>query len=105
MTYTFLRNTLYADAIPMFAGQKAVETGIYLPSGNGKVPFAFRKDLGEAAANVLIQDDHENKTYELTGSELYTFEEIAQTLSELSGRTVVYTDADEKEFPEVLKKL
>lgn len=104
-TYTFLRNTLYADAIAMFAGENAVETGVYLPAGNGKVPFALRKDLAEATANVLAQNGHENKIYNLTGGDLYSFGDVAQILSELLGQTVSYTDADEKEYAETLKKL
>lgn len=104
LSYTFLRNTLYAEAIPMFAGEKAVETGIYLPAGNGKVPFVCRKDLGEATANVLATEGHENKTYQLTGDTLYSYGDIALLLSELSGKAVKYTDADTMTFPDMLKR-
>ena len=102
-TYTFLRNSLYSDAIPMFAGENAVEAGIFLPAGNGKVPFVLRNDLAEATASVLSQSGHENKTYNLTG-DLHSFADIAGILSELSGKTVSYIDADAKIFPEVLKQ-
>lgn len=44
LTYTVLRNTLYIDGIPKFAGEKVFETGIYLPSGNGKVPYTLRRN-------------------------------------------------------------
>lgn len=104
LTYTLLRNNLYADGIPFFAGEKVLETGIYLPSANGKVPYALRKEMGEAAANVLLQNGHENKTYEIAGNDLYSYEDVAKTLSELSGKTVSYTDADATTFPEQLKQ-
>jgi NAD(P)H dehydrogenase (quinone) len=104
LTYTVLRNTLYTGGIPLFAGEKVFETGIYLPSGNGKVPFALRREMGEAAANVLLQNGHENQTYEITGGDLYSYEDVANELSALSGRTVNYVDADPMTFPAKLKE-
>src|SRR5450432_4133795 len=104
LTYTVLRNTLYTGATPLFGGEKIIQTGIHLPAGNGKVPFALRREMGEAAANVLLQNGHENKTYELTAGELYSYEDVARELSALSGRSVHYTDADPTTFPAQLKE-
>jgi NAD(P)H dehydrogenase (quinone) len=104
LTYTILRNTLYTGATPLFGGEKVIKTGISLPTGNGKVPFALRRELGEAAANALLQKGHENQTYELTASDLYSYGDVARELSALSGRTVNYTDADPATFPAKLKE-
>lgn len=104
LKYTILRNTLYADGIPMFVGAKVFETGIYLPTAEGKVPYALRNEMAEAAANVLLQNEHNNKTYEISGNELYSFQDIANVLSELSGKTVQYTNADTTTFPTLLKQ-
>ncbi|MFF2089092.1 SDR family oxidoreductase [Paenibacillus sp. NPDC058174] len=101
--YTILRNTIYADALPMFLGDNVFDTGIYLPAGNARVPFALRRELGEAAANVSLQPNHENKTYVLTGSQHYSFENLAEILSEISGKTVNYINADLKSFEETLR--
>ena len=105
LTYTVLRNTLYSGATPLFGGEKVINTGIYLPTGNGKVPFALRREMGEAAANILIQNGHENQTYQITASELYSYGDVANELSALSGRTVNFTDADPVTFPKRLKEL
>jgi NAD(P)H dehydrogenase (quinone) len=102
LTYTVLRNT-HTGATPLL-GEKVIKTGIYLPTGNGKVPFALRREMGEAAANVLLQNGHENQTYEITGSDLYSYEDVANELSALSGRTVNYADADPVTFPTQLKE-
>lgn len=104
LAYTFLRNTLYTDVIPMHVGEKVFESGIYLPAGDGKVPYALRREMGEAAANVLLQNGHENKTYEITGSELYSYTDVAQVLSELSGKNIAYTDVEATTFSELLKQ-
>jgi NAD(P)H dehydrogenase (quinone) len=104
LPYTLLRDTLYTGATPLFAGEKVIKTGIYLPTGNGKVPFALRREMGEAAANILLQNGHENKTYELTAGDLYSYKDVADAFSALSGKTVNYTDADPVTFPAKLKE-
>lgn len=103
LDYTFLRNTLYTDGLQMFAGQKVFENGIYLPAGSGKVPYALRREMGEAAGNVLLQNIHKNKVYDITGSELYSYADVADALSQLSGKTVNYTAAEPKIFQQQLK--
>lgn len=103
-TFTFLRNSLYSDSIPGLTGEAAVETGIFIPAKNGKVSYVLRDELAEVTANVLWQNGHENKIYELTGGPLYSFGDIAAILSELSGKTVPYSDIDEPAYAEMLRK-
>lgn len=104
LTYTFLENGLYAEVIPLFLGENVTETGVFFPAGEGKVAFASRRDLGEAAANVLLGNGHENQTYRLTGAVAYSFEEVAQLLSELSGKNVKYISPEPEVFVETLKQ-
>jgi NAD(P)H dehydrogenase (quinone) len=104
LPFTILRNTLYTDGIPFFAGEQVFETGIYFPAGNGSVPFALRDEMGEATANVLLQDGHENKTYSVTGSKLYSYEDVASELSALSGKTITYAQANTAEYINKLKQ-
>jgi len=104
LTYTVLRNTLYTGATPLFGGEKVIQTGINLPTGNGKVPFALRREMGEASANALLQNGHENKSYQLTAGDLYSYKDVADALSALTGETVTYTDADPVTFPAKLKE-
>ena len=104
LKYTFLRNTLYTDVIPFYIGKKVLETGVFLPAGNGKVAYALRREMGEATANALLQNGHENKIYEITGSELYSYEDVAKALSELSGKSIAYTDIEPTKLSEQLKQ-
>ena len=103
-TYTFLQNTLYYETIPMYVGERVLETGIYFPAGEGKVAFATRADLAEAAAAVLTGIGHENKTYGLAGAESVSFTDIAHELSELSGKEVPYNSPVSDEFEASLKQ-
>jgi len=105
LTYTFLRNSLYSDALPLFIGEKIVETGtVYFPGGEGKSPFASRINMAEATANVLSSDGHENKAYPFTNSEAYSFGDIAGMLSEITGKTISYVSPTPDEYKEQLSK-
>lgn len=105
LKYTFFRNNLYTDTILMFAGENPFETGIALPTGNGKVGFALRREIGEAIANDLLETTNDNKTYEITGSESHSYAEVASELSKLSGATVTYTDLQSSAYEDFLKQV
>lgn len=104
LSYTFLQNSLYAEVIPMFLGENVVETGVFFPAGEGKVAFALREDLGEATANILVSEGHENLTYNLTGSEIISFAEVAAIFSELSEKAVSYINPENEIFEGALKQ-
>ena len=102
VAYTLLNNNLYADVIPMFVGEKVLETGVYFPGGEGKVPFATREDMAEAAAVVLTTGGHENKEYTIAGDVAYSFGDIAQLLSDITGKGIAYTSPTANEHARVL---
>lgn len=104
LNYTILRNNIYADYIPMFVGHNVTETGIFLPAGDAPVAFTLRNDMAEAAANVLISEGHDNKDYAITNTEAVTFHDIAQIISEASGKEVGYISPEPAAFVEVLTK-
>ncbi len=104
LNYTLFRNVLYMDTIPQFAGENAVDTGIYLPTGQGRVSFALRNEMGEAIANALLEGDRNNGIYTLTGSESYSFDDVAATLSDLSGQEVNYTSTEKLAFEAQMKE-
>lgn len=53
--------------IPLFVGgDKVYEAGIAPPTGDGRVSFALRHELGEAIANMLAQDTPESRVIDLT---------------------------------------
>jgi NAD(P)H dehydrogenase (quinone) len=98
LSYALFRNALYMDVIPQFVGEKVFETGISLPAGEGKVSYALRSEMGEAIANVLSTDNGDNKIYQFTGNEAYTFGDVATALSELSGKEVKYNPVEKSAF-------
>lgn len=98
MAWTFLKNGLYADGLPMFIGEKVLEYGIALPAGNGKTAFTVRADMALASANLLLQSGHEGKSYEFGAPAAYSYAEVAAMISRISGRSVAYRPLSVEEF-------
>lgn len=102
LTYTILRNALYLDVLPMFLGQKVLETGVFIPAGNGKTSFAARADMAKGAAKVLLSDNHVNKEYDFASGRSWNFQDIADILSKLSGIKVPYISPDHETYRQAL---
>ncbi|TWI59110.1 SDR family oxidoreductase [Halalkalibacter nanhaiisediminis] len=106
LPYTFLRNALYTDVFvnPGIAGSVAAGE-VVTNAGNGKLNAVSREDLAKAAATVLLEDGHENKSYNLVNPQPWTFDELAEILSEVSGKNVVHRSVSYDEAKEYLKNV
>jgi NAD(P)H dehydrogenase (quinone) len=87
--WTFLRMSMYADFIPLMAGDDGVIRG---PADGGRVSVVTRDDIARAAAVVLTSDGHAGALYDMTGPEALTMAEMAAQISEVTGRRVVFED-------------
>lgn len=85
-----LRNNWYTENyVPDVS--RAAETGVLAASvGDGRVASATRADYAEAAAAVLLGEDHVGETLELSGDVAWSFEELAEAASDVVGRPVTY---------------
>ena len=102
LNYTILKHALYTDGLPMFLGN-VMETGmIYLPAGDGKVAFASRKDMAEAASVILTTSGHEDKSYEISAPKSYSFHDVAEFLSDILGKQITYVSPSVDEFKKTL---
>ncbi|HEY1046614.1 MAG TPA: SDR family oxidoreductase [Bacteroidia bacterium] len=102
LTYTIMRNNLYADTLPMFLGEKVLEQGIFFPAGETVSSFVLRNDLAEATANILLSNEFDNKSIALGNSEKLSISDIANHLSDVSGKQVAYTSPDKGTYETVL---
>lgn len=90
MAFTFLRDNLYADFFPYMIGDDDVVRG---PAENGKVAAVALDDIAESAVAVLKDPQaHAGATYNLTGPQALTFDEIAAILSKATGRPIRFVD-------------
>ena len=104
LNYTIFQNGLYMEFLQFFVNKEHLEKGIFLPTGNGKVAFTLRADQSEAIANVLMNEDFENKSYLFTNTETYSFFDVANVLSDLSAKEINYTPIELSAFLETMKQ-
>lgn len=90
MSWTFLRDSFYADIVPSFADDHGVIRG---PAGEGRTSLVAQADVARSAAAVL-QDPaaHVGATYRMTGPEALTMTEIAAVISAARGTEVTFLD-------------
>jgi NAD(P)H dehydrogenase (quinone) len=88
LAFTFLRDNIYADFLPLMVGADGVIRG---PAGRGRVALVAQDDIAEVAAAVLLSpEDHRDRTYDLTGPEALDLDEAAAVATQVTGRTVTY---------------
>jgi NAD(P)H dehydrogenase (quinone) len=87
LEWTILRCGLYTEFVHNNWIEPAFHSGlISIPVGAGLIAPITRDDVAAAAVAVLTSGGHERRTYELTGSRAYSFEEIAHLTSAVAAR-------------------
>ncbi|MEP6463819.1 MAG: SDR family oxidoreductase [Frankiaceae bacterium] len=97
IAWTSLRNGFYAHSLTWLAGSWR-ETGRITVPADGPVSWTAREDAAQAAAAVLASDGAYDGPVTLTASTAPTFEEIAATVSELTGRQIRCVVVDPEEW-------
>ena len=98
LAHTVLRHPLYANDLPMFIGANAAKTGFAAPAGNGRIALACFQELAEAGAVLLRQSGHENRSYLLNSGSSWSFADIAEALSGLTGKAIAYEPISSEAF-------
>lgn len=89
LAFTILRDSFYLDLLPEMAGANGTIRG---PAGSGRVAWVAREDVAQVVAAALIEDEHEGRTYDVTGPEAFGLAEAAARLAALTGRDVRYAE-------------
>lgn len=87
LRWTFLRDNIYLDFMPFFAGEDGVIRG---PAEDGRAAVVARDDIAASAVAVLSGDGHDGAIYEMTGPEALTLYEAAEQVAQAAGRPVTY---------------
>lgn len=84
--YTILRPAAFMQGFL----ESATGGSIYTCAEDGRVAMVDVSDIAAVAAAALTEDGHEGKTYTLTGPEALSYDEMAATLSEATGRQITH---------------
>lgn len=104
LAWTFLRPSFFMQNLSTTHLADIRDRGeIFVPAGSGRTNFIDVADVGEAAAVCLTSPGHENRAYEITGSEALTYDEVAAILSAACDRKITYRRPSAKQFKAHMK--
>ena len=94
MAYTILRpNGFMQNLIAYFAPSIRAQGVFYQSTGDAKISHLDLRDIAAAAARILRSpSQHAGKIYELNGPEPLSYAEVAEKISNATGRKVQYVD-------------
>ena len=103
--YTFLRASFFMQNLNTTHRTDLVTyNDIFIPAGQAKTAFIDTRDIGAVAAHILTTDGHQNKSYELTGKEAFTYDEVAHIFTEVLGRNITYSNPSLLHFARRMKR-
>ena len=95
LSYTAIRGGMYADEIPGWFDKDGVAT---VPGGDGRMSFALRRELAEAAVAVLTDPYNDRTVYDVTTPESVSMAELAAIASTATGRPYRYAPRTDEEW-------
>lgn len=100
LTYTAIREGVYAEAFPVFINWYPDTTAVRLPA-DGEIAWTRRTELGEATARIMIRGGYENQTVLFTSEETITTKELVEVLNETTSRQVKFEIVSSEEYARV----
>jgi uncharacterized protein YbjT (DUF2867 family) len=91
MAWTHLRPNHFMQNYHTIYRESVRRGTIAFYTGSGRTSFVDARDVGAAAAAVLLEPGHEGRAPLLTGAEALDHAEIAAILSRATGREIHYT--------------
>ncbi|KAJ2928185.1 hypothetical protein H1R20_g8907, partial [Candolleomyces eurysporus] len=91
LDYIALRPTWFIDNFLEFHGKDIREHDEFksvMP--NAKIPLISVADIGQVALNVFLNDKNERTDQRIIGPELVTYDQVADTLTEVLGRKITH---------------
>ena len=104
LDWTMIRPGFFMQTFAASAPRIKASGNIVLPLGNATLCATDLRDVAAVMVKVLTETGHENKSYDITGPELITMEEVASRFSSILGREYKYMDLPLEAFKGALQK-
>lgn len=92
LDYTIVRASWFNQNFSeSFFLEPILEGFVALPQADVKVPYVDTDDIAEVAVAALLNEEHNGKTYQLTGPKSLTFKEVIEEISEITRRDIAFT--------------
>lgn len=101
LAWTFLRPNSFMQNVVTYMGETIkAQAAFYSASGKAKISHVDVRDIAAVAVKALTEPNHEGKAYTLSGPEALTYDELADELSKVLGRSISHINLS----PSDLKK-
>lgn len=105
MHWTMIRPTFFMQNLLGSARTIKAQDIISLPVGTGKIAATDMRDAASVMTTVLTSNGkHFDQSYDLTGPELMTMDEVAAAFSTVLGREIRYVEQPLQEFGDFLRQ-
>ena len=96
--YVILRPNWFTDNLLTYWARDVREGEIKVPAGEGKTSFIDARDIAAAGAAALTTDRFDGQAFNLTGPEALSYGQVAELVTQVTGRAVGYRSIDDEEF-------
>jgi len=103
LNWVIIRPTFFNQMLLMCAHHIKIHNTLHFPMSNGCVVATDVRDVAEVAAKVLTGSGHINKIYNICGSELLSFNAIADLFSKVLKRKITYINYPINDYKEMLE--
>ncbi|WP_441002260.1 NmrA family NAD(P)-binding protein [Pseudocolwellia agarivorans] len=103
LNWVIIRPTFFNQMLLMCAYNIKANDTLIFPMANGCVAATDVRDVAEIAATVLTEPGHNNKTYDISGTEFLSFNTIAAIFSKVLNRQITYVSQSLSEYRKMLE--
>ena len=105
LDYTIVRASWFNQNFSeSFFLEPIIEGFVALPQAEVKVPYVDTDDIADVVVETLLNDKHNEKIYQLTGSNSLTFKEVIEEISETTGRDIAFAPISLAAYTNVMKQ-
>jgi NAD(P)H dehydrogenase (quinone) len=98
LEWTILRDGMYLDPVADWVPDLVKMGRLPYPVRTGRVAYISRDDIARALAAACLDSSTAGNLYELTGPQALTMSEVADAISQVTGRTVTFDSISEEEY-------
>lgn len=105
--FTFLRpNEFMQNFVNFHSPSIKGNNAFYIPLEDAKVSLVDVRDIAAVTVKSLIDEDkHKNKMYLITGPEALSYHQVAEILSNATGRKINYVNISDEEARAAMKEI
>lgn len=106
LDYTIVRASWFNQNFSEnFLLEPILDDFVALPQAEVKIPFVDTDDIAQVAVKALLEEEHNDQIYQLTGPIALTFKEAIDEIAKASSRNITFMPISVQEYNEGMRKV